>query len=553
MAVAALVWATAARAQQPAAGWQNMAPEDGVFGAAIGQMHRAAHGMKPSRKPVVGALIGFGADVSHKAIGNAVWKNPKEKPNGRDDDRNGWVDDLNGWNFLGNDSVTLDRISREGDRSYLHLRGRYGNYTSVEGGKAYGYDESGMAELPMPENREEFDYYLRARAESELAAAEGEQRTMQAQARFIRDIDRRMREEFPDKTLTIEDMAAIVNRPEATLTEKRLGALTGVLAGVVKNKGWDRMMGYEGEWDAIMGYAEKQIFPSLDAPRRQLADATPREIAVTGDDMYDLDRRGYGNGRLMAENAEQGTMQAGLIAGADNATVEGVAPRAKIMFLRVDAGERDESHVKDVALAIRYAVDKGAKIIQLGRGNTLYPYRYSQWVDDALRYAEQRGVLVVIPVMDLSYDLGEQPFYPNRHVAGGDLANVITVAASDAAGNPLINANFGQAELDIFAPGVEIESAYPGDRYAVSSGSFLAAAMVTGVAAFIKDYFPEIGPEQMRRLLMESVTPRVGAEVEKQFHMNGKQVADLFLFEQLSVAGGILNGAKAFGEAAKTR
>jgi subtilisin family serine protease len=151
----------------------------------------------------------------------------------------------------------------------------------------------------------------------------------------------------------------------------------------------------------------------------------------------------------------------------------------------------------------------------------------------------------VIPVMDLSYDLAEQPFYPNRHIAGGDLTNVVTVAASDATGNPLIGANFGMAELDLFAPGVDIESTYPHDAYAIGSGSYLAASIVTGVAAFIKSYFPRMAPAEMRVLLMDSVTPRNEAEVEKQYYQNGKIATDLFLFEELSISGGILNGAKA--------
>ena len=546
MVAAALLCAAAAlHAQQPAAGWQNLQLEDGVFGAAIEKMHEAARGLKPAKKPVTVALIGFGADIEHKAIKNAVWKNPKERPNGRDDDRNGWVDDLHGWNFLGNDTVTLDRISREGDRSYLLLREKYQKYIAVQDGKAYGYNddprERRIIELPMPEDMAEFEYFLRAKAESDIAQRDGEHRTMQAQTLFMQEIDKQMREEFPGKKLTTDDMAAIVNRPEMPQGVKNMGALTGVLTMVVRSQDWDR----------IMEYAEKYIFPSVDQPELPLGNVTPGELLVTGDDMYNLSRKGYGNGNLMAENATFGTMQVGLIAATDNQTVKGVAPKAKLMFLRVDAGERDESHVKDVAQAIRYAVDKGAQVIQLGRGNTLYPYHYSQWVDDALRYAEQKGVFVVIPAMDLSCDMEQTPFYPNRYIDGDELTNIITVAASDAAGNPLIGANFGPKYLDIFAPGVDIESTYPGNSYASGSGSYLAAAMVTGVAAFIKSYFPKITPAEMRTLLMASVTPRGDAEVEKQFQLNGKIVTDLFLFEQLSASGGILNGARAF-EAAKS-
>jgi subtilisin family serine protease len=209
-----------------------------------------------------------------------------------------------------------------------------------------------------------------------------------------------------------------------------------------------------------------------------------------------------------------------------------------------------------MANAIRYAVDKGADIIQLGKTNTMYPLPWSKWVDEALLYAEKKGVLVVIPMMDLSYNLDDQPFYPNRHLNGRELSNIITVAASDADGNPYGTANFSNKELDLFAPGVDIQSIYVNGILNEDSGSELAAAVLTGVTALIKSYYPEITPEQMRKLLMNTVTPRGNEEVEKSFVMytdgkRGALVKDIFLFKDLCVSGGILNAEKAVEEAGK--
>ncbi len=534
-ALAMLMCASAATAQNTIPNWQNEALTGTTFGIDAVGMHAAAQGLKPSKKPVVVALIGFGADIEHPALIGNIWTNPKEKPNGRDDDKNGWVDDIHGWNFLG----TLDNISREGEREYLRLQPKYGDYVALPDGSIYRYDtiSNTITEAPMPADRREFEYFIAVKNESEIAQAYGGVRIARVVVEYMKRLDASLREQFPGRKLAREDFQAVFNNSNATPVERYLNDLVALMS---VSAGSD-------DWDAMLEFANARFVQvQQEGYDRILKSRLPREHETLGDDMYDISDKGYGNGNLKTANADYGTMQAGIIAAHDNSHIQGVAPAAQLMFLRVDAGVQDESRVKDVALAIRYAVDKGAQVIQLGRSNTLYPYPYAQWVDDALRYAEQKGVLLVAPVMDLAYNLDETPFYPNRSIG---LNNMITVAASDMAGNPLQSVNFGPGQLDIFAPGADIESAYVDGRYAAGSGSYLAAAMVTGTAAYIKSYFPKITPAQMRELLMSTVTPRTGAEVEKQFYLNGKPVVDLFLFEDLSAANGILNAARAFEKA----
>lgn len=526
--------AGAAAAQQALPGWQNAAPTETTFGADIDGMHDAAQGLKPKKKPVVVALIGYGADVEHPLLANSVWTNPKEKPNGRDDDKNGWVDDIHGWNFLG----TLDKISREGDREYLRLKDKYGDYVSMPDGELYLYDSiaNTFVAAQMPADRYEFEQFMKARSESEIAQAYGGVRLARVVVEYMKKVDALLRERFPDRKLTRTELQTVfADYENIGPVERNLVQLIGLMSVSAGTE----------DWDAMLEYANTKFVPEQEKGyQRVLAARMPREAEVLGDDRYDINDKGYGNGDLKTANADLGTMQAGIVAA--------IAPSTRIMALRVDAGQQDESYAKDVALAIRYAVDKGAQVIQLGRSNTLYPYPYAQWVDDALRYAEEKGVLVVQPMMDFSYDLGETPFYPNRDLPGGELTNMITVAASDIAGNPMTSPNFGPAQLDIFAPGVEVESAITDARRAVGSGSYLAAAAVTGTAAYLKVYFPSLTPAKIRELLMSTVTPRSGAEVEKQFYFNGKLVTDLFLFDDLSAADGILNAKQAF-EKAKTK
>lgn len=538
--------ALAAGAQE---GWQYLSfAESGIYGAGVDRAHAIARGLKPA-KTITVALIGFGLDVDHRDVKASIWNNPKEKPNGRDDDGDGRIDDLHGWNFLGNATTTLNAISREGDREFMRLREKYGQDGIVVGDMVYRYDAQAgkLVEAPWPENREEFEYFRRLIPESELAQGYMGITLAKGVVAFIHDLDRRLRQKFPGKRLTQQDFASIVDKKRATEFEKNMYDLVALM---FVSTGAD-------SWDKVVEYADTKYVPYQERGYERLLQKTRLDDRRTvGDDVHNLNDTRYGNNNLKAENAGYGTMLAGIVGAKPGGEegVNGVATNVRIMSLRVDAGARDESYVKDVALAIRYAVDRGAEIIQLGRSNTLYPPE-GRWVDEALRHAEEKGVLVVQPVMDYSYNLDDQPFYPNRHVAGGELTNMITVAASDESGAPLKTVNFSPTELDLFAPGVNIKSTCADGAYALGTGSAYAAAMVTGTAALIKSYYPHIGPAAMRRLIMSSVNPNGDAEVEKQFYQyrngqRGRLVTDLFLFSELSATGGVLDAGKALAAAA---
>jgi subtilisin family serine protease len=520
--------------------WQNRSFEDsGLYGAGIDKAHAPVKGKKPKKKVTV-ALIGYGLDAAHKDLKSAIWVNPKEKPNGKDDDRDGRIDDIHGWNFLGNDTATVNALSREGDREFLRLKDKYPQYLDLivvdEEHKVFRYDSitGRLVETAFPDDRQEFEYFRRVVSESEIGQTCLGIMLAKAVVAFMHELDRDLRQKFPDRPLTKQDFQAIDKR-NASILEQNLYGLVELMF----------MSSGTESWDKTLEYADtKYVAHQQQRHERVLKTKYPQERRLVGDNLLDLNDTRYGNNNLLAGNAGYGTMQAGIIAETAG------AGRVKIMALRVDADDFGESYVKDVALAIRYAVDKGADIIQLGKTNTLYPRPYSQWVDEALQYAAQKDVLVVIPMMDYSYNLDDQPFYPNRHVKGSDLPNIITVAASDSLGNPYPYTNFSKTELDLFAPGVDISAAYTGDSYATGSGSIFAAAMVTGVAAFLKSYNPGMSPAAMRQLLMNSVTARDDAEIEKQFYLykdgqKGRLVTDLLLFTDLCASGGILNAEKA--------
>ena len=108
-----------------------------------------------------------------------------------------------------------------------------------------------------------------------------------------------------------------------------------------------------------------------------------------------------------------------------------------------------------------------------------------------------------------------------------------------------MNSNYGAKEVDLFAPGRDIYSTYTGDTYQTGNAIGFAAATTVGVAALMKAYYPELTGTQIRNILLESVTSRKDAEVEKAIVVNGQHTQDLFLFGDLCLSGGIINAYQA--------
>jgi subtilisin family serine protease len=263
---------------------------------------------------------------------------------------------------------------------------------------------------------------------------------------------------------------------------------------------------------------------------------------IVGDDYADPTERVYGNHDVAGPDASHGTGVAGIIAaGRDNGIgIDGIATAVQVMTLRAvpNGDERD----KDVANAIRYAVDHGAHIINMSFGKAFSPEK--DVVDDAVRYADERGVLLIHAAGNDAKDLATEPNFPNRRYAnGGMAAHWIEVGASAWQGIDQLAApfsNYGAEQVDIFAPGVAILSAAPGNRYEQASGTSFAAPVVSGIAALLMAYYPELSAAQVRQILLDSavrfpdrMVVRPGTEDE------------LVRFGELSITGGIVNAYSA--------
>ena len=170
-----------------------------------------------------------------------------------------------------------------------------------------------------------------------------------------------------------------------------------------------------------------------------------------------------------------GTMVAGI--------VHLVAPEARIMPLKAFRGD-GTSTTFDILRAIYYAVDHGAKVINMSF-SLAGP---SRELTRALEFAGSRGVICVASAGNDGY---EDPLvYPAAS------SNVMAVAATDDADVRSWFSNYGQELIHLAAPGEGIITVYPGGRYAAAWGTSFSAPFVTGAAALLAGIDP--GTDQAR-------------------------------------------------------
>ena len=521
--------------------WYNCSfDKDGVYGAEVNKAYDFLKGKKIKKRPVV-ALIGSGMDIEHEDLKQAIWVNPKEKADGKDNDKNGLVDDINGWNFLGGkDGQVMEATMREGDREFLRLKDKYADY--IFDGKNYNKVIDGkLTKVADPENIEEYNYYRnQVLPESPMAGTySGWQLTYVLKA-YADKFDQMMKERFPGKELTEADFSICYDpkAPRDSLSEVSF-MMCAMGFGVYKTDKWETV--YAG---IKSGAQIEQAKAEYERKVGQFGADGRKDII--GDNYLDINDNKYGNNVLLTADAAIGTMEAGIIvAKRENGLGgNGIMDQAEIMTLRVAAN--GEPYLKDIALAIRYAVDHQADIIMLPVQNTLYPEDQKKWISEALEYAESKGVFCVTPAWEGAQDLAVETYYPNRWMTGKkELTNLMVVCSSDKNGNPSMNSNYGAKEVDLYAPGMEIYSTYTGDTYQSGTGLGLAAATTVGVAALIKAYYPHLTGTQIRNILLETVTSRKDAGVEKGIIVDGKPTQDLFLFGDLCLSGGIINAYQA--------
>ena len=432
---------------------------------------------------VIVAVIDSGVDTAHVDLKPIFWTNTKEIPgNHIDDDHNGYVDDVHGWNFLGGaDGRNIGDESLEVTRVVAKYRPRF----------------KGKVRTAVPvAQRTEFDMYTKA--EKAFAA-----RTKQEKERAAQVDDMtgplRMMVGALKKDLNVERLDTATLR-RATPSNANLTSLSRALDQNLRQMGLADTDALEKE--LANGAKEEQslLDNSLNLSFNPRAD-------IVKDNPDDVSQRNYGNNDLHGPDPLHGTHVSGIIAAVrDNGLgVQGVAgPLVRIMTLRAvpNGDERD----KDVANAIRYAVDNGAKVVNMSFGKEFSPQRPA--VEAAFKYAADHDVLLVHAAGNENDDLDLTNHYPAAlTLAGQPFPNLITVGASGPHDDATLAAefsNYSKRQVDVFAPGVQIYSTLPGSTYGTESGTSMASPVTAGVAATLKSYFPTLTAVQLKDIIQRS-------------------------------------------------
>ncbi|TSB45351.1 S8 family peptidase [Alkalicoccobacillus porphyridii] len=194
----------------------------------------------------------------------------------------------------------------------------------------------------------------------------------------------------------------------------------------------------------------------------------------------------------IADGNGHGTHVAGTIAALNNSIgVVGVAPNAQIYGVKV-LGANGRGSVSGIAQGLEWAATNNMDIANLSLGSDAP----SSTLEQAVNFATSRGVLVVAASGNNgSGNVG----YPARY------ANAMAVGATDQNNR---RANFSQygAGLDIVAPGVGVQSTYPGNRYVSMNGTSMASPHVAGAAALVKQRYPSWSNTQIRNHLKNTAT-----------------------------------------------
>ncbi|HET6566854.1 MAG TPA: S8 family serine peptidase, partial [Rhodothermales bacterium] len=379
-----------------------------------------------------------------------------------------------------------------------------------------------------PDTLEEFEYYLKIKADFEAEREETARQLAQiGQAEAGIQEATRIVEEFLNTD---------------SLTKDQLMGLKSIRQDVLNARGFLLYLDANGITPEIVAQEKEHLQHSLDFSLNP--DFNPR--GIVGDHYADASERYYGNNDVAGPDPGHGTSVAGVIAAerGNGLGIDGIADSVRIMVVRTvpNGDERD----KDVANAIRYAIDNGARIVNMSFGKDYSPQKAA--VDAAVRYAQEKGVLLIHAAGNDGADIDSSANFPSKAFLNGTgtANNWIEVGASSFAPGPDFVAywsNYGQ-EVDVFAPGVAIYSTAPGQRYRTTQGTSLSAPVVTGVAALIESYYPQFTATQVRDIILQSAVRYPGEQVD--IPGTGDFQVD---FSQLSASGGVVNAYNALKRA----
>lgn len=551
--------------------WYNLdLVADGYFGISTEKAYKELLGNKKPKQNVIVAVIDGGVDINHEDLKDVLWTNKKEIPgNGIDDDGNGYIDDVHGWNFIG---------SKNGNLAYDNLE-------LVRILREYGPKYVSTIRSTVLDSTQKEEYALYLKANAEFGKKYNDAHYTFGIVSMINKVLDSVAVINNKKIPTLEDIDKYVADNEDEEQIKKI-----IRGGSKDSGGIDKF--YKEMKDAYKQY-DVMLKYNLNVKYDQRKE-------LVGDDYANQKERLYGNNDVAGPNAEHGSHVSGII-GANRANsigINGVANSVSIMAIRVvpEGDERD----KDVANGIRYAVDNGAKVINMSFGKG---FKWNkEVVDEAVKYAEEKGVLLVHAAGNDNEDNDVKENYPNKFFEGPEAiayknakkkdalsaiklkveqnqmqgqgmrrapnsvikkaevdtakfklphaSNWIEVGASAYANDANLKAsfsNYGKFNVDVFAPGFMINSTVPGSKYEEFDGTSMAAPVVSGLSALILSYYPDLKPQQVREIIMKSVTK----VLQKVKYKNERGETVRVPFSDLCVSGGVVNAYEALKLAEK--
>ncbi len=491
---------------------------DSVPGMSVDKAYNFVKGKTP--QTVIVGIVDSGVDIEHEDLKNKIWTNPKEiAGNGIDDDKNGYIDDMHGWNFLGGEKGSAAPERLEITRLIKQMSAKF-----------EGKSEDQIADA----DKEAYKKYLEMKTtvEKEREKASGQKAFYEGIYTSLKNANTFLTKELGKEDFTLEEAQKFADNPAVA---PAMMYLPRVMAQGNSLK--DSVEGLKGYVAYFASKADYMYNPDFKG-------------RVTGDNPDDWnDKPGYGNNIVLGAGPDElhGTHVAGIVgAQRDNGIgMNGVA--APVVFIVARAVPDGDEYDKDVAKAIRYVVDNGAKVVNMSFGKAYSPH--SDWVYDAMKYAAKHDVLLVKAAGNDSQniDLAKNLHYPTDSPESPEVEitdNVITVGAMTRHfDDRLVSdfSNYGKNRVDVFAPGSEIYSTVPKDnKYKSIQGTSMASPAVAGVAALVRAYYPNLTAKQVKQILIDS-----GIEFHGDVIKPGTKTGEKIPFDSMSKKGRILNAYNA--------
>jgi cell wall-associated protease len=484
---------------------------------------------KPKSKSIIVAVIDTQIDLKHEDLQGQIWTNPNEiANNGIDDDKNGYIDDINGWSFIGTknggyvvwSNYEFVRIVKDWESLFKDK-----TKSQIDTQDLYKYNEYQRALKTLEEKDKYYKNWLKSLKHSVAIYP------------LVKDT---LKHFFPKEDYTYEQLDSMYKkykindkryRQRRDDNDKDLGALIDYMMGnlEVNEKTLEDIKDKETQLDSIVN---KNL------------NLNYNERLSIGDNPTFLEK-GYGNNKVsntikgVRTFQDHNTMVSGIIAANrnNNIGIKGITENVKIMPLNISPS--GDEHDKDIAMAIRYAIDNGAKVINMSFWKEFS--LHNEWVSEALKYAEDHNVLLVHIAGNNGYDIDKNLCYPNDinfNTQNEMCRNFINVGSvSSKLDSTFVSAfsNYGKQNVDLFAPGEKIHTTGAGNIYKTDSGTSLAAPMVSGTAALIWSYYPKLTAAQVKQIILDS-----GTAYDLEVIVPGTKDKKV-PFSELSKSGKVLN------------